>query len=547
MTEDSVLDGLMEVFPEVNFSTLIEVSIQFKDDIDAAADYIIQNALPNIAPDPSHPNTNGDLSIHGHQQAFDDSNTHTVDPVDNNTTSSCVQFDQPNLTTVEKQDSHMVKQLKQPPTGLYPEVFGVPSTSGQNHVSGESSSDSLLAGSDSLLASSQLQHTSSERNTEISDSEGDMSLHDNGSPRVNLRSSYAVDLESLDTVIAHEHYKKNTLMSNVAAISEMLQEVELNEENTKLAISEASQAGNDILAKVEELKEMTTLAVEENKKVEGEIFAEKSILATEAQGLQTRLFNISEETKSFLFTIDQMHNTLQRRLHAAEAERAAAEKEKLERVASAQKSLKDQELLLEAAKNESKRLEQQAKENAKLRELLTDRGHVVDALHGEMLGIFDSITQLKLRADIQSPVDEQWQHVSSSLSSSAVGDSAPFVLSSSAFDEPLQQVPFIMSRSTIDEAPSSLTGSFFDGPLQQISSRLSSSVRTARSNSSLDESLGSKNRGASALESNASLMNDERIADVSDGNFALDDSWDVVDDENIEYPTSVLKSTPMLL
>ncbi|KAJ1262759.1 hypothetical protein BS78_09G134600 [Paspalum vaginatum] len=546
MTEDSVLDGLMEVFPEVNFSTLIEVSIQFKDDIDAAADYIIQNALPNIAPDPSHPNTNEDLSIHGHQQASDDSNTHTVlVPVDNNTTSSCVQFDQPNKTAVEKQDSLMVKQSKQPPTGLYPEVFDVPSTSGQNHVSGESSSDSLLAGSDSLLASSQLQHTSSERNTEISDSEGDMSLHDNGS-HLNLRSSYAVDLESLDTVIAHEHYKKNTLMSNVAAISEMLQEVELNEENTKLAISEASQAGNDILAKVEELKEMTTLAAEENKKVEGEIFAEKSILATEAQGLRTRLFNISEETKSFLFTLDQMHNTLQMRLHAAEAERAAAEKEKLERIASAQKSLKDQELLLEAAKNESKRLEQQAKENAKLRDLLTDRGHVVDALHGEMLGIFDSITQLKLRVDIQLPIDEQWQHVSSSLSSSAVGHPAPFVLSSSSFDEPLQQVPFIMSRSTIDEAPSSLTGSFFDIPLQQISSRLSSSVRTARPNSSLAESLGSKNRGSSSAEYNASLMDDERITDVSDGNFALDDSWDVVD-ENIEYPSSVLKSTPMLL
>jgi len=50
---------------QVDFSTLIEVSIQFKDDIDAAADYIIQNVVPNIVPEPSHPNINEDLNIQG--------------------------------------------------------------------------------------------------------------------------------------------------------------------------------------------------------------------------------------------------------------------------------------------------------------------------------------------------------------------------------------------------------------------------------------------------------------------------------------------------
>jgi len=41
--------------------------------------------------------------------------------------------------------------------------------------------------------------------------------------------------------------------------------------------------------------------------VAGEISAEKSILATEAQELQTRLFNISEETKNFVVTIDKVN------------------------------------------------------------------------------------------------------------------------------------------------------------------------------------------------------------------------------------------------
>ncbi|CAD6272220.1 unnamed protein product [Miscanthus lutarioriparius] len=546
MTGDAVLDGLMEVFPQVDFSTLIEVSIQFKDDIDAAADYIVLNVVPNIVQEPSHQNINEDLHIHGNQQAFDDTNTHLgLDSFDNKTNSNSVQFDLSNKTSVEQEDIL---------TGLCPEVFDVPSTSGQNCISEEFSSGSLLVGS-------LMQNTYSERNSELSSSGGDMSLHDDASPHVTVQSSNSVNLESLDDVIANEHYKKNALMSNVVAISEMLQEVEINEENTKRAISEASQAGNDVLVKVEELKEMTTLAVGENNKVEGEIFAEKSILAAEAQELQCRLSNISEETKSFVLAIDKMQDTLQRRLAAAEAERAAAEKAKLEREASAQKSLNEQELLLEAAKNKSKRLEQEAQENAKLRELLTERGHVVDALHVEMLGIFDSITKLKLRVDIQIPVDEQWQHISFRLSSSSLAveepvQQLPFVSASSALDEQLQQIPLILSRSTVDEALQQvppvlscsasdeqlqvvspiLSSSTFDEPQQLVSPRLSSLVRSARSTSSLGESFTSKCNWSSALE--------PRIDDVSYASFGLDDSWDVVDDdETMESPDSI----PMLL
>jgi len=70
----------------------------------------------------------------------------------------------------------------------------------------------------------------------------------------------------------------------------------------------------------------------------------------------------------------KMQDTLQRRLAAAEAERAAAEKAKLEREASAQKSLIEQELLLEAAKNKSKRLEQEAQENAKVTTIWCHKG-----------------------------------------------------------------------------------------------------------------------------------------------------------------------------
>jgi hypothetical protein len=60
---------------------------------------------------------------------------------------------------------------------------------------------------------------------------------------------------------------QNTLLSNVAAISEMLEQVELREAETKIVVSEASQAGNDILVEAAKMKEMSTLAMEANNKV----------------------------------------------------------------------------------------------------------------------------------------------------------------------------------------------------------------------------------------------------------------------------------------
>ena len=170
-----------------------------------------------------------------------------------------------------------------------------------------------------------------------------------------------------------------------------------------------------------------------------------------------------------------------------------------------------------------------------------------------MIGIFDCITQLKLRVDMQLPVDEQWQHVSSSLSSSTVDAPAqvPLVLSSSDVDEPLQHAPSILSSSAVnepqqqvppmlafdedlDQVASMLSSSAFfngNGPLQPVSSRLSSSASSA-SDKSLAESIAPKTCASSASELSTNLMDDELIAGVCGGHFALDDSWDVVDDED---------------
>ena len=132
-------------------------------------------------------------SLSGNQQAFDNTNTHLgLDSFDNKTSSNSVQFDLSNKTSVEQEDIL---------TGLCPKVFDVPSTSGQNCISEESSSGSLM------------QHTYPERNPELSSSGGHMSLHDDASSHVTVQSSNFLNLESLDNIIANEHYKKVNLFS----------------------------------------------------------------------------------------------------------------------------------------------------------------------------------------------------------------------------------------------------------------------------------------------------------------------------------------------
>ncbi|XP_020149278.1 uncharacterized protein [Aegilops tauschii subsp. strangulata] len=580
MTGDAllVLDGLVQVFPQVNFSTLIEVSISFNGDADAAADYVIHNVLPNSTADDNNASMNDDSDIHGQHQVFSDTNTSfTIPPVDDGTIPKSVQFDAINENSAEHGENSMGEQLMQSPAAA--------STSGQDVLPEEIDSDSVLAGAQNSVVDHEVAHSENEQkemnypdpatedhrdeqiqcsfsdeNQAEPTSEDISTLHGDDSPDMNMRSNYSVIPESIDDAISAENCKKNTLLSNMAAISEMLEEVEVSEAETKHVVSEASQAGNDILVKAAKLKEMSTLAAEEHNKVAAEVFAEKSILASEAQGLQSWLFDISEERKHFVSVIDEMHQTLQRRLDLAEAERAAAEMEMIEREKMAQEMLKEQEVLLDAAKEESKKLEQQAEENAKLRELLMDRGHVVDALHGEMLGIFGNITHLQCRVDMRVPADEQRQLASSILSSSvesAAGQfpaEEPLQLAPMSFPSPVQSAqsgliyvnepgPMSLAGSVVsapskllptgeslDQSSSSLVGSVVSAPsklfsvcepLQLASSSLSSSVRSATSGSSW----------SSATESNSGFNDDEEIAVASPrDNFALDDTWDVVED-----------------
>ncbi|XP_020594505.1 uncharacterized protein LOC110034598 [Phalaenopsis equestris] len=79
----------------------------------------------------------------------------------------------------------------------------------------------------------------------------------------------------------------------------------------------------------------------------------------------------------------------------------------------------------DAVAAESQKLDQEAEENSKLREFLMDRGHVVDALQGEIAIVCEDILSLKQRVEGRIPLTK-------SLMSSSSFTKPPLLLSSSS-------------------------------------------------------------------------------------------------------------------
>eukprot|EP00268_Persea_americana_P014614 TRINITY_DN16532_c0_g2_i3.p1 TRINITY_DN16532_c0_g2~~TRINITY_DN16532_c0_g2_i3.p1 ORF type:complete len:609 (-),score=177.23 TRINITY_DN16532_c0_g2_i3:392-2218(-) len=209
-----------------------------------------------------------------------------------------------------------------------------------------------------------------------------------------------------------------TLLLAMESVFDKMRKVEIQEKAAEQAKEEASRSCSDILTEVENLKQMVNQARETYDMHAGEVYGEKSILATEARELQSRLLNLSNERDKSLSVIDEMQQTLQERLAAAEEERVAAEKEKLEKEESARKALDEQVVIMDNVVEESKRLQQEAKENSKLREFLMDRGRIVDTLQGEIAVICEDVKLLKERIDGHLPISRSLSSSQSSASSS---------------------------------------------------------------------------------------------------------------------------------
>lgn len=260
------------------------------------------------------------------------------------------------------------------------------------------------------------------------------------------QSGQICKIDLLEDIIEEAKTNKKTLFSAVELVLNMMREVELQEKAVEQAKEEALIGGVDIHARVEDLKQMLQHAMEANNMHAGEVYGEKAILATEVRELQSRVLSLSDERDNALGILDEMRQTLELRLATAEAERKAAEYEKLEKEESAQQALAEQELIMDKLVQESKVLQQQAEENTKLREFLVDRGRIVDMLQGEISVICKDVMLLKEKFDERVPLSKS---VSSSQTSCILASSSSSVKSIASAGGPDQEDP---SSETLKKA-----------------------------------------------------------------------------------------------
>lgn len=238
------------------------------------------------------------------------------------------------------------------------------------------------------------------------------------------RSSEIISVDFLEEFIADAKGGKEILASAMDSVLDMAREVELQEKAAEQAKEEALKGGVDVLSEVESLRQILQHAKETNDMHAGEVYGEKSILATEARELQSRLLNLSDEKDKSLAIIYEIQRNLKARLAAVEAERVAAEQQKIQMEENARKALAEQTLLMEKVVAEAKKLQQEAEENARLQEFLVERGRTVDILQGEIAVICEDVKLLKERIDGRLPIGSLKQTRSQELSKSEQSDNS---------------------------------------------------------------------------------------------------------------------------
>ncbi|KAK9724246.1 hypothetical protein RND81_05G058200 [Saponaria officinalis] len=220
------------------------------------------------------------------------------------------------------------------------------------------------------------------------------------------RSGQICRVDLLEDIIEEAKNYKDTVCSAMESVVSLMEEVELQEKEAEQAKVASTRGGLDILEKVEEIKKMLIHAKEANDMHAGEVYGEKSILATEVKELQVRLLGLTDEKERSLSMLDEMRKSLEERLAIVEEQKRAAEKELFDKQEIAQRALADQELIMDKVVQESKLLQQEADENAKLRDFLVEKGRVVDVLQGEISIICQDVKLLKENFDNRLPLNK---------------------------------------------------------------------------------------------------------------------------------------------
>ncbi|XP_031496244.1 uncharacterized protein LOC116261560 [Nymphaea colorata] len=204
-------------------------------------------------------------------------------------------------------------------------------------------------------------------------------------------------IDIVEDLINEASKNKDILLEAMDSVDLLMKEVGMREKEAESANLEAMYAGADILNNAEELKKLSAHGREANDMYAGEVHGEKSILATELREIRSHLRHISDKRDKYLSIIDELNLDLQARIAAANAAKAEAELQKLKKKELASKVLAQEKLIMEQVMEDSKKLHQQAEENSKLRQFLTDRGGIVDILQGQIEAICQDVELLKDR------------------------------------------------------------------------------------------------------------------------------------------------------
>ncbi|KAH6799674.1 hypothetical protein C2S51_036158 [Perilla frutescens var. frutescens] len=489
---NKVYRTLQEVFPQIDPRALRAVAIEHSKDVDAAVETVLAEVIPffTIRTRPKTPSTgsvsvggsskgaisnaqtanctsvnaaagstdsqNGSIANVGYQQSFGDANDGRsepfYDPHDRHCERvramvasalsrgemSCDEADQliAGVNAHQFEVSVEFKTDKTPTEGKNPESL---SATNKDSEQGKTSGDGNTCGvgpasfivrdltaslpennSPLLILNDKSGSDKMESTSNIADTDDDGSMS---------QSSKIDMIDALAKIIADARDNKKTLFSAMDSVISMMREVQHKEQAAEQAKVEAAMGSTDILVKSEELKQMVKKAEEANSTHAGEVYGEKAILASELRELQSRALSLSVERDKYLAVLDEMQQTLEVRLTEAQNVIKSAEQEKMEKEKAAMEALAEQELIMEKVLQQSKILNQQAEDNAKLREFLVDRGHVVDMLQGEISVICQDVRLLKEKFDEHIPLSKSLSSSQTSFILASSGSSSKSLIS----------------------------------------------------------------------------------------------------------------------
>ncbi|XP_031500894.1 kinesin-like protein KIN-12F [Nymphaea colorata] len=442
MSLATVCQTLKELFPQVDDRLLKATAFEHGDDVESAVDFIVNEVLPYIAPDTDAADSQGSSTISTGLSSLGLSFSSSEDQSSKLRLESLEDF--PNLATgaTSTHNPTDVSNGLSLHTGFVAFEHCAENDAASECVKAstlgeETKPDSVqnvegvfheerFGPSESPMFNSSSRVLKNEESCEQSDNPDGMT--DDWMP---IRETDAaghvneiLNIDFLEDLINEAKKNKAILLKALESVALLMKEVDIREKEAEDAKEAASVAGSEALNKAEDLKKMLARAKEANDMQAGEVYGEKSILATEARELQSRLLHMSEERDKHLSLIDEVSRDLQARIAAVDEAKAEAEQEKLRKEECASNALAEQELIMEKVVAESKQLKEQAEKNSKLREFLIDRGRIVDMLQGELSVVCEDVKLLKERSDKGLSLS------SSSFLASKLGADTGYVLSS---------------------------------------------------------------------------------------------------------------------